>query len=218
MILRLAELGHEFSLLYTPTGNELPDVRVHIGNLVQMTGAELIVPVAPTLEELIIYYRALPNWRQRWCTRQIKIEPCLAWLAKHRECRLLVGLRADEPARKGLYSEAVVTKFPMRDWGWGVQDVLAYLRYRGVTVPARTDCAVCPFQRITDWWQLWRKHPEEWEKGELWEEYVGHTFRSPSRDTWPASMRLLREEFESGRVPRKAKRSGEERPCRVCTL
>ena len=79
MALRLAELGVPFKLLYTPTGAELPEVRAHIERIVQETGAELIDLGVPSLAELIEEQRCLPNFRMRWCTRMIKIEPVQQW-------------------------------------------------------------------------------------------------------------------------------------------
>jgi len=71
-------------------------------------------------------------------------------------------------------------------------------------VPERTDCAWCFFQRLGEWWRLWKEHPDLYAEGEALEVELGHTFRSEDRDTWPASLAELRKEFESGRVPRGA--------------
>ena len=51
------------------------------------------------LAGLIKQWNALPNWRQRWCTRVLKIEPFAAYLMRHSPARFYVGLRADEEAR-----------------------------------------------------------------------------------------------------------------------
>lgn len=217
MVLRLHELGVKFSLLHTPTGNELPEVAEHIERILRFTGAPVIIPPGPCLAELIDHFHGLPNWRQRWCTRMIKIQPCLAWLKRNPTAILLVGIRADEPSRGALYSKKVQTEFPLRDWGWGLEDVLTYLEGMGVEVPARTDCAVCPYQRISDWYALWRNFPEQYALGERWEAETGYTFRSAQRDTWPAGLKQMREQFEGGRRPRKTHRP-RTRMCRVCKL
>ena len=240
LALRLGELGADFSLLFTPTGNELPDLREHIDRVVAMTGRSLVEPPNRSLDFWIRYHEALPNDRMRWCTRQIKIEPCLAFLRSQPGAVLYVGLRADEEERRGIYSATVDTQFPMREWGWGLAEVQKYLRQRGVSVPARTDCAVCYGQRIEEWWNLWRQHPEKFAEGEAYEALTGHTFRSSQRDSWPAALSALREEFESGRLPlsvQRAQRKADQRralpmlpgfendddedapkSCRVCSL
>jgi hypothetical protein len=207
-------------VLFTPTGNELPLVRKHIEAVAVEVGAELICPKAPTLGELIDHFNAVPNPRMRWCTRMIKIEPAIAWLANSPEFCMAVGLRADEPERGGLYGLPPHRYCaPMQDWDWGIDAVASCLSHYDFAPPVRTDCAVCPYQRLGEWWRLWKNHPVEWAQGECWEQQTGHTFRSPSRDTWPAALRGLRERFEAGDVPRGAEDDGNVgKRCRVCTL
>lgn len=216
MALRLAELGESFTLLFTETGNEIPALHDHIANVVERTGARLVRPPNKSLAEWIEFYNALPNWRMRWCTRQIKIEPCIAYLLRRPGSTLHVGLRADEEEREGLYGPYATYRYPLREWGWGVEDVVAYNESQGVSVPDRTDCAVCPYQRLGEWYRLWRDHPEHWAQGEAWEAKTGYTFRSPGRDTWPAGMAGLREEFEGGRMPRGSEAKEGGGACRVC--
>lgn len=215
MVLRLHELGESFECLFTATGNELPEVIDHLHRVLVMVGnPPLHQPKAPSLADLIQEFKALPNWRQRWCTRMIKIEPCVAFLRANPGCTLLVGLRADEQERTGLYGEWAQYRYPLREWGWGIRDVKSYCQKRGVTIPTRTDCAVCYGQQIGEWYALWRDHRDFYLQGERWELETGYTFRSPSRDTWPAALRDLRREFESGRLPRSLSRL---ETCRVCS-
>lgn len=217
LALRMHELREPFRLLFTPTGNELPDLAAHIRRVVEATGAELIRPANRGLAEWIDTFNALPNWRQRWCTRVIKIEPCVAWLKANSGSVLCVGLRADEEERVGLYGDFATYRYPLREWGWNKSQVLAYCAARGFSPPARTDCAVCPYQRLGEWFRLWRDNPAHFAQGEAWEAKTGFTFRSPQRDTWPAALKDLRAEFEGGRVPRGAE-SADAAACRVCSL
>lgn len=222
MALSMAERGESFVLLFTPTGNELPELDAHVRLVAEMTGAELVVPPNQTLAFWIGHHQALPSWRMRWCTRQIKIQPCIDWLTAHPGSTLCVGLRADEEDRHGLYGDYATYRYPLREWGWTEAEVQAYNASRGVTVPKRTNCAVCYDQRLSEWWELWREHPDEWAKGEAWEAETGHTFRSPGRDTWPAPLIQLRTRFESGDVPRDVELNRDlfdmQTRCRVCSL
>lgn len=214
----MAEAGEDFVLLFTPTGNELPEVRTFIDETAKALGRELVLPAGPDLATLIDQFDSLPNNRQRWCTRMIKIQPCIAYLKAHEGSTLCVGLRADEMDREGLYGPYATYRYPLRERGMKLPDVQTYLVDRGVKVPARTDCAVCYDQRLVDWRNLLRKHPEEYAKGEAWEAQTGHTFRSPSRDTWPAKLTELRAEFDSGRKVRGADNEADAEACRVCRL
>jgi PP-loop superfamily ATP-utilizing enzyme len=225
MVLRLAELGEDFDCLFTPTGNELPELRAHIDSIMRRIGKKLIEPKGPKLEPLIREQLALPNHAARWCTRMIKIVPCIAYFKANPDSVLLVGLRADEETREGIYD--VPSRHPMKEWGWGLQKVQEYVKAKGVRIPKRSDCALCYGQRIGEWFALWQKHPEEFKKGEELEALVSKargrtfTFRSPQRDSWPAPLVQLRKSFESGRKPRPqdlVDEDDENGACRVCRL
>jgi len=212
LALRLAEIEpRNYIYVYTPTGDELPPMVAHLERLEKLLGVPVmrVTRRHESLQSLITRQQALPNWQQRWCTRILKIEVweellrCAIWcgggVVSH------VGIRADEPEREGGdYSgvQGVTMRFPMREWGWGIGDVEAYLSKRGVCIPERTDCARCYAQRLSEWWELWRQYPEVYADAETDEARTGYTFRSPGRDTWPAALVELRKQFEGGRLPR----------------
>lgn len=231
LALRLAETGEDYDLFFTPTFRELPECVDHILRVRDLTGKRLIVRTAGrTLDQLIADQSALPNNRQRWCTRMLKIEPAKAYLLENPGSVLVVGLRADEELREGMWGEFATYRYPLREWGWGVKEVVAYNESRGVTVPDRTDCDYCYDQRLGEWWRLWKDRPDRYAHAEQLEALVGHTFRSDTRDTWPAALKDLRERFEAGDVPTRGKGriipmplfdsydvAGGNR-CRVCSL
>jgi 3'-phosphoadenosine 5'-phosphosulfate sulfotransferase (PAPS reductase)/FAD synthetase len=193
----------------------------HWDKLEKLLGKPLIRLTNKTLDFWIEEFHALPNWRQRWCTRLLKIEPTIAFIKSHQPSTLYVGLRADEEERKGIYSEDVISRFPLREWGWGIKEVWQYLKERDVTIPERTDCARCYGQRLIEWKRLWQKHPEIYADAERQEQEIGATFRSPGRDTWPAQLVQLRAEFEAGRKVRGEDKEDSDdgmQSCRVCRL
>lgn len=217
--LLMKERGEDFDLLFTPTGNELPSLISHMSRIVELTGKPLILPTNQGLDFWINHFGSLPNHRQRWCTRLIKIVPCLAYLKANPGITLCVGLRADEPEREGLYGDDAIYRFPLREAGLELDGVLELCDRYDCRPPDRTDCALCPYQRLAEWFMLWRDHIGEWMKGEAYEAQTGFTFRSPGRDSWPAAMVDLRALFEAGKVPEVSMRNMErDRACRVCSL
>lgn len=223
MALRLAEIEpRDYTYICTPTGNEPDAMFAHWRKLAELLGKPLIpITYRTGLTGLIKEENAIPNWRQRFCTRILKIEPYAAWLAQNAPAVSYVGLRADEEVREGGdYSDVpnVEMRFPMREWGWEEADVWAYLAQRGVTIPKRTDCKLCFWQRLIEWWEFWRDDPDGWAEGERIEAEQGHTFRSPGRDTWPVSMAGLRARFEAGFVPRDTRDPIGGMKCRVCRI
>lgn len=225
LALRLNEISpKEYTYICTPTGDELPEMEEHWKNLECLLGQKILrLHAKLNLNELITFYNALPNWRQRWCTRQLKIEVSNAFYLKHPGSTVYVGLRADEPQREGgIFGAHVKQKYPMRDWGWNIADVWGYLEKRGISIPRRTDCARCYYQTLGEWWDLWKDYPALYLDAERQENETGHTFRSPSRDSWPAKLSDMRTMFERGEIPRGASVNGDlfqnESKCRACSI
>jgi 3'-phosphoadenosine 5'-phosphosulfate sulfotransferase (PAPS reductase)/FAD synthetase len=207
MALRLAEAEPEdYEYCITPTGRELPLMIDHWAKLECLLGKPLVRIPGPTLLERIIAYKTLPNFRMRYCTREVKIEPFLAYVRDAAPAITYVGIRADETDRTGSIglAEGITQDLPLVRWGWGINRVREYLRERSVTVPERTDCDMCYHQRIGEWWRLWRDHRGRWMEIEALEIWTGHTLRSEQRDSWPASLKGMREQFEAGYTPKGA--------------
>lgn len=228
LALRLREINPDVDYTYvcTPTGDELPEMFEHWRKLGELLGKRLTpVTIGRGLKSIIREEKMLPNFRARFCTRILKIEPYRKWLAQNTPCVSYVGLRADEEGRAGgAYSdiEGVEMRFPLREWGWKLEHVLGYLDGRGIKIPYRTDCARCYHQRIGEWWSLWKDHPGLYADAERDEAEMGATYRTPGRDTWPTALADLRKEFEGGRLPKSVKETStglrDVGSCRVCTL
>lgn len=219
MALRLREVYPErrFEYVLTPTGDELPDMVAHwekleseLGSLTKLNGMDLF--------ELIDDQGMIPNFRARFCTRVLKIEPFIEYMnSLDPDSIMYVGLRADEEGRLGIIDSSVNVRYPMREWKWGINQVMGYLKNKGFTIPERTDCGCCFFQRLPEWKALLENHPDRYEKYAALERKMGHTFRSPGRDTWPADLDGLRQEIESGRKMRMTKARGTKK-CRFCSM
>ena len=213
----------------TPTGDELPDMFAHWRALGERLGSRIIPVMNGTLASVIRQQGMLPNFRARFCTRILKIEPYRAWL-KERAAEgpvvSYVGLRADEPGRAGgAYDdiEGVTMRFPLREWGMGEDDVQATLRLYDVECPRRTDCARCYHQRIGEWFELWRDHRDTFLEAVADEAEMGATYRTPGRDSWPTALVDMGARFEQGDVPtvslnRILRERMEAGGCRVCSL
>ena len=218
LALRLAEIEpRDYEYICNETGNELPAMLDHWARLEDMLGKPIIrVRYKYDLRDTIRQMNMLPSVFARWCTRVLKIEPTIEYMEKlPKDSVLYVGLRADEEERKGLFGEDITVRFPMREWGWKEEDVWKYLDQRGVCIPERTDCAWCPYQRLGEWRDLHTKYPDLYKEGIELEKEIGATFRSPGRDTWPADLESLAQEFDKGRKLRAYNRGAS---CRVCSL
>jgi hypothetical protein len=106
--------------------------------------------------------------------------------------------------------------FPLRDAGMDLAEVRSFLADRGIVIPRRTDCMLCFFQRLIEWYELWRDNIAAYREGERYEAETGYTFRSPGRDTQPTSLADLRTKFETGWIPKDTRDPVFDMKCRVC--
>lgn len=232
MALALAEKEpREYTYVCTPTGNEMPELEAHWSKLESILNAPIIRLEGLGLMALIAQQGMIPNHAARWCTRIIKLERYYKWLAEQGPCISYVGLRADEDSRAGMVFRdegSVIMDFPMQRWGWGLPEVQGFLEERGVSIPERTDCALCFWQKIGEWYLLWRDHRDLFDQGVAAEAFVSeqrgraYTFRSAQRDSWPAGLADLAKRFEAGEVPTRSLNMMDKRrttgACRACTL
>lgn len=226
MAVRLRQLypSQPYTYVCTPTGDELPEMFAHWQKLRDTLGGTFLPIVHPRgLNGLIFDDWRLPNWRERWCTRRLKIEPYAAWLmkqsAQHTRIVSYVGIRFDEPEREAgdyLAVPGIEQCFPLRDWEWCLDDVLEFLSKEQIDIPRRTDCARCFYQKLIEWFELWRDHREIYLDAANQEAAIGYTFRSPGRDKWPTSLWDLAARFEAGEIPKDTRQKLSA--CRVCRL
>lgn len=207
----------QYEFICNTTGDELPEMIDHWKRLEDMLESEIVqVRHERDLFEEIRKQQMLPSVFARWCTKILKIQPTIKYMESLPDgSTLYVGLRADEEARRGIYGEDMLIRFPLREQSMNEDDVWSYLARRGVEIPKRTDCAACPYQRLGEWRDLYFNHRDRYIACINIEDEIGATIRSPGRDTWPADLRSLAKEFDSGRKLREYKRST---TCRVCSL
>lgn len=212
----------------TPTGDELPEMVAHMKEIENLIGQEVIRLTNGTLASQIVANKMLPNCFARWCTRILKLKPMGEFFESVAPCVAYVGLRDDEDEREGTRpggdSAAIGTKvtqdFPFQRWGWGIEEVWAYLAEKGVSIPDRTDCARCPYQKLGEWYNLWLHHRDIFFSAVADEKIMGHTFRTDTRDTWPAALIDLHYLFLEGKIPERSLKMMEKRKgqCRACTM
>jgi len=217
-----------YTYIHTPTGDELPEMMAHMERLGELLNQPIITITNGTLASVINDNKMLPNCHARFCTRILKLRPAGQFYAKIAPVVAYVGLRDDEDEREGTrpggdsaaINSDVRQDFPFQRWGWDIDSVWSFLEDCGVTIPDRTDCARCPYQKLGEWFNLYKDHPDIYASAEADEERFGHTFRSDKRDTWPASLKGLRERFDGGDIPERSLRMMDKRKgmCRACSL
>lgn len=130
---------------------------------------------------------------KRQCTHEFKILPCddfiLEWLLEHSYARRNVrnerrvkpavnvdniyGISADEKYRQGKMAQGwQSTAYPLIDKNMGRGDCIAYLLKKGLPVPKKSSCIVCPYHDDAYWLDLYENAPDEFEQACCFDEWL----------------------------------------------
>lgn len=118
----------------------------------------------------------LPSPQVRWCTEYLKLKPLEKYIGED-EVVMYIGIRADEPNRKGYIStkENIQARFPFVEDGIRLHDVQRILVDSGLGLPdyyswrSRSGCYFCFFQQRREWVGLMETHPDLFELAKAYE-------------------------------------------------
>ena len=168
----------DLEYVFCDTGKELPETYDYIDRLEAYLGKSVTRLNADRDFDhyLQIYNGVLPDARTRWCTRKLKIEPFERYVGDT-PCINYIGIRADEPHRKGYISTKpnITPKYPFIEDGITRQDVFNILHESGLGLPeyyewrSRSGCYFCFFQRRIEWVGLLNNHPDLFEQAAAYE-------------------------------------------------
>lgn len=121
-------------------------------------------------------YRTTPFAATRWCTQGWKTDVVNHWAEANGIERQLIGIAADEARRqKGRLC-------PLVDRGITREGCVEIIQREGLEVPAKSTCWLCPFQRPSQWRELWKKHPDLFERAAHIEELSTQRRAEPGGD------------------------------------
>ncbi len=137
---------------------------------------------------LDLYNGLLPDAQTRWCTRMLKLKPYEDFIGEDPVISY-VGIRADEPYRKGYVSTKpnIKSVYPIVENNIRLEDVERILEESGLGMPryydwrSRSGCYFCFFQQKREWIGLKKHHPELFERAKAFEKFDSDT---GDRFTW----------------------------------
>lgn len=163
--------------VFMDTGYELPETYDFLNRMRAILGIEItaLKPKRNFDFWLKIYGGCLPSPQNRWCTRQLKIEPFENFIGDD-SAFSYIALRADED-RMGYFSNQnnIVPYYPFIEDGLVKADVVNLLNEVGLGLPeyyawrSRSGCFFCFFQRRIEWIGLYDNHPKLFEKASRYE-------------------------------------------------
>ncbi len=168
--------------VFIDSGCELPETYEYLNRIRALLNIKLIIIRSPKNFDywLKFYKGVLPSASNRWCTRELKLNPYKQWINSNYEGNIIhsyVGLRADE-TRDGFRpsNDLVIPVHPFVNDGLVLSDILNILDYAGIGLPSyyswrqRSGCYFCFFQRDSEWKGLRINHPDLFEKACTYEE------------------------------------------------
>lgn len=177
----LAPIYPRLEFLFTDTKAEPESCHDTLYKIEKLTGIS-ITRLSPEkgLFELIDHYKGfLPSARERWCTRELKIEPLMKYIPVNEPVISLAGIRADEADRDGIsfsYSMDMNNRagFPFIDLGVTREIVFSILSGNGTDlgIPlsyyhrSRSGCFSCLFLRNSEIIGTLLTNPAEFARGE----------------------------------------------------
>lgn len=197
----------ELEYVFCDTGEELPETYEYLDKLEVYLGKSIhrLNPDRPFSHYLKIYRGVLPDARTRWCTRKLKIEPFERFVGDD-ICHSYIGIRADEPHRKGYISTKpnITPQYPFIENGITKSDVFEILKESGLGLPeyyawrSRSGCYFCFFQQRVEWVGLLENHPDLYAKSIDFETEKENP-DTGERYTW-SSKESLKELMEPSRI------------------
>jgi hypothetical protein len=187
----------ELEYVFCDTGKELPETYEYLGRLEAYLNRSIVYLKhdGKGFDELLQMRRGfLPSPKVRWCTEYLKIKPFEKY-AGDDLCYNYVGIRADEPHRKGYISTKpnIIARYPFVEDGITKQDVIRILEESGLGLPAyyewrsRSGCYFCFFQQRIEWVGLLERYPELYEQAM---QYEKEDLETGERYTWVSTESL----------------------------
>jgi 3'-phosphoadenosine 5'-phosphosulfate sulfotransferase (PAPS reductase)/FAD synthetase len=172
----------EMEYVFCDTEKELDETYEYLHRLSQYLGKPIQTLTYKSgygFDEILKLKRGyLPSPQSRWCTEYLKLIPYENYIGSD-DVISYVGIRADEPHRKGYISTKanIRTVFPFVEHNIRRADVFKILNESGLGVPSyyewrsRSGCYFCFFQQQIEWVGLLERHPDLFQKAMDYEKY-----------------------------------------------
>lgn len=160
----------QMEYMFCDTGEELAETYAYLDKLEAFLGKEIkrLNPDRPFQHYLKLYRQVLPDPQTRWCTRMLKIKPFEREIGDDPTI-MYVGIRADEPHRKGYIVTSksnIVPHYPFIEDNIRLADVNRILKESGLGPPeyyswrSRSGCYFCFYQQRIEWVGLLENHSD----------------------------------------------------------
>jgi 3'-phosphoadenosine 5'-phosphosulfate sulfotransferase (PAPS reductase)/FAD synthetase len=218
----------EMEYVFCDTQKELIETYRYLEKLEVYLGKEIrrIMPEVGFDDLLEQRRNFLPSPQIRWCTEHLKIKPFERFIGND-GVLMYIGIRADEPNRKGYVSTKsnIQSRFPFVEDGLRLADVIRILEESQLGLPeyyhwrSRSGCFFCFFQQRREWVGLLETHPDLFREAMAYERKDSATGESY---TWVQGESLadlaLPERIEQIKAEYEKRQATENKPVKEASL
>ncbi len=154
-------------VVFANTGAEKPETYAYLQErIVPFLRAKGIayreVRAKETLIDRCIRGHTIPDRRYRWSTRDYKIRPIYKHLKPKAPVVCYLGIAYDEAHRVKQEHQVdwLRREWPLIDAKMTRTDCVKLIESEGWPIPPKSGCWFCPFQKVGEWRDLLRDHPE----------------------------------------------------------
>ncbi len=115
--------------------------------------------------------KIIPFRKFRSCTDKFKVKPIHKYLkSRAKKTIVYIGFDYGESRRRRESNvDFIVNSFPLIDDKINRQGCEDIIRKNGFDIPVKSGCYICPFQKLDEWKQLRKEHPDLFKKAMLLE-------------------------------------------------
>lgn len=178
MLLMLHDQKQDFEAVFVNHGTDWPETYEYLEmfqgwlekkGLPKITVLKPIVRGYDNLYDRCWRYRMVPSLMIRWCTVDHKIKPLEKYCQS--PAFMLLGIDTGESHRaKIAVNKGFENRFPLIEAGINRDDCKKIIRKNRLPIPMKSGCYICPFQKVAQWKQLRRVHPDLFCKAEQLEQ------------------------------------------------
>ena len=167
-------------VVFSDTGDEMPETYEYVQYLnkyLKRHGVPLdIVRPNSTLSEVCTRRKVVPSQVWRWCTRDHKVKPIHKFYKKlNSHIYQYMGIDYGELRRMKPSGEDWITNlYPLIDFKIDRQGCLDLIRKARLKIPIKSGCYLCPYNNMERWGEIYKNHPDLFQKAMQIEEQNKH--------------------------------------------
>jgi hypothetical protein len=137
-----------------------------------------------SLEDFCLNNFVTPMFANRFCTQEFKINP----LKKYKS-EMLIAFASDESHRA---KDTKGKNYPLIELNITRKGCIEIIQSEGLSIPRKSGCFFCCFQRLGQWEELYKNYPDLYERASNLEKNTYTLLRNDGK-----SLEILRERFEA---------------------